>query len=63
VVVLAIAERVRVFWQPGCTSCLRTKEFLTRHGVDYESINVHGNDAAMADLPGLPLPEKAWDED
>ena len=50
---LATAEKVRVFWQPGCTSCLRTKEFLTRQGVDYESINVHGNDAAMAELSKL----------
>ena len=50
---LATAEKVRVFWQPGCTSCLRTKEFLTRQGVDYESINVHGNDAAMAELAKL----------
>ena len=48
-----VAERVRVFWQPGCTSCLRTKEFLTRAGVDYESINVHGNEAAMAALAKL----------
>ena len=47
------AERVRVFWQPGCTSCLRTKEFLTRHGVDYESINVHGNEAGMQALRKL----------
>jgi glutaredoxin len=47
------AERVRVFWQPGCTSCLRTKEFLTRHGVDYESINVHGNQAGMDALREL----------
>ena len=46
-------ERVRVFWQPGCTSCLRTKEFLTRHGVDYESINVHGNEAGMQALREL----------
>jgi glutaredoxin len=50
---LATAEKVRVFWQPGCTSCLRTKEFLTKHGVDYESINVHGNAAAMAELNKL----------
>jgi glutaredoxin/uncharacterized damage-inducible protein DinB len=49
----ATSERVRVFWQPGCTSCLRTKEFLTRHDVDYESINVHGNEAAMAELRKL----------
>ena len=47
------AERVKVFWQPGCTSCLRTKEFLTRQGVDYESINVHGNSAAMDELHRL----------
>ena len=46
-------ERVRVFWQPGCTSCLRTKEFLSKHGVDYESINVHGNPAGMAALRQL----------
>lgn len=49
----ATTDRVKVFWQPGCTSCLRTKEFLTRHGVDYESINVHGNEAAMAELARL----------
>jgi glutaredoxin len=47
------ADRVRVFWQPGCTSCLRTKEFLTRHGVDYESINVHGNEWGMEELRKL----------
>jgi len=47
------AERVRVFWQPGCTSCLRTKEFLTSHGVDYESINVHGNPSGMEALRKL----------
>src|SRR5258708_17666241 len=50
---LATAERVRVFWQPGCTSCLRTKEFLARNGVDFESINVHGNDAGMEELRKL----------
>jgi glutaredoxin len=46
-------ERIRVFWQPGCTSCLRTKEFLTRQGVPYESINVHGDEAAMEELRRL----------
>jgi glutaredoxin len=50
---LATADRVKVFWQPGCTSCLRTKEFLTRNGVDFESINVHGNEAGMAELRKL----------
>src|SRR5437899_490285 len=47
------AEKVKVFWQPGCTSCLRTKEFLTKSGVEYESINVHGNPAGMEQLRKL----------
>jgi len=47
------SERVKVFWQPGCTSCLRTKEFLTRQGVDYESINVQDNSAGMEELRSL----------
>lgn len=47
------ADRVRVFWQPGCTSCLRTKEFLAKNGVDFESINVHGNAAGMEELRKL----------
>ena len=50
---LAAAQRVRVFWQPGCTSCLRTKEFLARNGVEFESINVHGNATAMEELRKL----------
>lgn len=50
---LATADRVRVFWQPGCTSCLRTKEFLARNGVEFESINVHGNEAGMEELRKL----------
>ena len=50
---MGMSERVRVFWQPGCTSCLRTKEFLSGHGVDYESINVHGNAAGMDELRKL----------
>ena len=50
---LATADKVKVFWQPGCTSCLRTKEFLARNGVDFESINVHGNEAGMEELRKL----------
>ena len=35
-----MGEQLQVFWQPGCTSCLRTKEFLTEHGVPFESVDV-----------------------
>ena len=50
---------IKVFWQPGCSSCLRTKEFLTKQGIEYESVNVQDNAQALAytgetPLPGLP---------
>jgi glutaredoxin/uncharacterized damage-inducible protein DinB len=46
-------DPIRVFWLPGCTSCLRTKEFLTRAGVEFASINVQGNAAAQVELRQL----------
>ena len=33
-------EPLKVYWQPGCTGCLRMKEFLTKHGVEFISVNV-----------------------
>lgn len=47
------AARIKVFWQPGCTSCLRVKEFLAAQGIQYESVNVHGNPQGMAELDAL----------
>lgn len=43
----------RVYWQPGCTSCLKAKEFLARHGIPYESIDVRAVPDAMAALLAL----------
>ena len=45
--------RIKVFWQPGCTSCLRVKEFLTTHGVEFESIDVHNSADGLAELTRL----------
>lgn len=45
--------RVQVFWQPGCSSCLRTKEFLTKQGIDFESIDVHNDPTGMDKLRAL----------
>lgn len=46
-------ERIKVFWQPGCTSCLRTKEFLSKQGIDFESINVMESPEGMNQLRAL----------
>lgn len=48
-------DAIHVFWQPGCTSCLRTKEFLTKHGVAFVSRNVLEDGAAFDDLAKLGL--------
>jgi glutaredoxin len=42
-----------VFWQPGCTSCLRTKEFLRTHGMQFESVNVREDAHATERLAAL----------
>lgn len=44
---------VKLFWQPGCTSCLRTKEFLTRRGVQFRSVNVHDDAGGWEELRRL----------
>lgn len=43
-------EPLRVYWQPGCSSCLQAKEFLTKHGVCFESINVLAEPDARAEM-------------
>src|SRR5262245_50231343 len=47
------ADTVRAYWQPGCTSCLRMKEFLTKHGVPFVSVNVLEDKNAFSELAAL----------
>ena len=47
------AEPIKVFWQPGCSSCLRTKEFLTEHGVEFVSVDVLNDEGGMEQLASL----------
>ena len=46
-------DNLRVYWRPGCSSCVRVKEFLTGLGVPYESINVSATPEAMEELREL----------
>lgn len=40
----------RVYWQPHCSSCAFVKQYLTRHGIPYRSINVLEHQGAYADM-------------
>jgi len=40
------AGAVTLVWRPGCASCAAAKEFLTVHGVPFESVNPVESDGA-----------------
>ena len=44
------ATSLRVYWRPGCSSCVKVKEFLGKLEVPYESINVSARPEAMEEL-------------
>lgn len=46
---------IRVYWQTGCTSCLRTKEFLASRGIPFESRNVLADATAFEELSRFGL--------
>src|SRR5919204_1810857 len=46
-------NELRVYWRPGCSSCVKVKEFLANLGVDYQSINVSAQPEAMEELRAL----------
>jgi glutaredoxin len=45
-----VTIELSVYWQPGCSSCLRAKEFLTAHGIEFRSVNVLEDETAMDTL-------------
>src|SRR5947207_13476204 len=46
---------IKAYWQTGCTSCLRMKEFLTKHGVLFVSVNVLEDKQCFTDLAELGI--------
>jgi len=44
---------LKVYLQPGCPSCLKTKEFLLDHGVPFQSVNVLDDDEGFKELEAL----------
>mgnify|MGYP003134068197 CR=1 FL=1 len=48
-----LALPLKVYWQPGCSSCLKTKEFLLEHGVPFLSVNVLDDEQGFRELETL----------
>ena len=55
-----LSEPFRVYWIPGCTSCLKLKEFMKKQGIPFVSINAVEQANARQELEemgckGLPV--------
>ena len=50
-----IDSDIYVYWQTGCTSCLRTKEFLAEHDIAFHSRNVLEDESALDELSRFGL--------
>jgi len=42
-----------VYWQPGCSSCLKVKELLRSNGIAFEQVNVREHPEALERLRAL----------
>jgi len=46
---------LKVYWQPCCSSCLKAKEFLIEHGIEFQSVNVLEDQNGFDELAKLGL--------
>ncbi len=46
---------VSVYWKPGCSSCLKLKEFVEKNGIAFESVNLAVSPERMAEITGAGL--------
>lgn len=47
------SQPLKVYWVPGCSACLRMKEFFNKHGVPFVSINALKDKEGFEDLAKL----------
>ncbi len=43
-------QDITVYWKPGCSSCLKLKEFMEERAIAYTSVNVMSQPKAMDEL-------------
>lgn len=46
---------VAAYWMPGCSSCLRMKEFLEKHDIAFEAVNLAQQPDRYAQVQALGL--------
>jgi len=51
----SVEDVISVYWQTGCTSCLRVKELLTQHGIPFRSRDALKDEGALDELARFGL--------
>lgn len=46
-------EPFRVYWMPGCSSCVKLKEFMKKQNIDYISRNMVEDSSALDELDAM----------
>ncbi len=50
---IMLTDELKVYWQPGCSSCVKVKELLEFLDVPYKSINILADQEGFEDLMRL----------
>ena len=50
---VASAREISVYWQPHCSSCAYVKQYLSRRGIEYRSVNVLAEPGAAEEMRAL----------
>jgi glutaredoxin len=46
---------IKVYWKPGCSNCIRLKEYVSKRGFAFEAIDLMKEPARMAELTALGI--------
>jgi glutaredoxin len=48
-----VDPEIRVYWKPGCSNCVRLKEYVTRRGFEFTAVNVAADPTGFVVLESL----------
>jgi glutaredoxin len=47
------ASDIKVYWKPGCSNCIRLKEYVTKRGFAFEAVDVMAEPDRMSELTAI----------
>ena len=51
----ALGDEIRIYWKPGCSNCVRLKEYVSKRGFDFTPVNVVEDPDAVSVLESLGI--------